>query len=62
MSELSSDDLVAIVGPIGEAAMAEIIGTGISKMSWSRPTSAPGRTGVNRDRHVIEAKPHYCLP
>jgi hypothetical protein len=31
MSELSSDDLVAIVGPIGEAAVAEIIGTGISK-------------------------------
>ena len=31
MSELSSDDLVAIVGPIGDAAVAEIIGTGISK-------------------------------
>jgi len=31
MSELSSDDVVAIVGPIGDAAVAEIIGTGISK-------------------------------
>jgi len=31
MSELSSDDIVAIVGPIGAAAVAEIIGTGISK-------------------------------
>ena len=31
MSELSSDDVVAIVGPIGDAAAAEIIGTGISK-------------------------------
>ena len=29
MSELSSDDVVAIVGPIGDAAVAEIIGTGI---------------------------------
>ena len=31
MSELSSDDVVAIVGPIGDAVVAEIIGTGISK-------------------------------
>jgi hypothetical protein len=31
MSKLSSDDVVAIVGPIGDAAVAEIIGTGISK-------------------------------
>jgi hypothetical protein len=31
MSELSSDDVVAIVGPIGDAAVAGIIGTGISK-------------------------------
>jgi hypothetical protein len=31
MSELSSDDVVAIVGAIGDAAVAEIIGTGISK-------------------------------
>jgi hypothetical protein len=31
MSELSSDDVVAIVGPIGDAAVAEIIGTEISK-------------------------------
>ena len=30
-SKLSSDDVVAIVGPIGDAAVAEIIGTGISK-------------------------------
>jgi len=30
MSELSSDDVVAIVGPIGDAAVADIIGTGIS--------------------------------
>ena len=31
MSELSRDDVVAIVGPIGDAAVAEIIATGISK-------------------------------
>jgi len=31
MSELSRDDVVAIVGPIGDAAVAEIIGTGIDK-------------------------------
>ena len=31
MSEVSNDDVVAIVGPIGDAAVAEIIGTGISK-------------------------------
>ena len=31
MSELSRDDVVEIVGPIGDAAVAEIIGTGISK-------------------------------
>jgi len=31
MSELSSDDVVAIVGPIGDAAVAEIIGTGVRK-------------------------------
>ncbi len=30
-SEVSNDDVVAIVGPIGDAAVAEIIGTGISK-------------------------------
>ena len=33
MSEVSNDDVVAIVGPIGDAAVAEIIGTGIAKMS-----------------------------
>ncbi len=31
MSDLSRDDVVEIVGPIGDAAVAEIIGTGISK-------------------------------
>lgn len=31
MSELSRDDVVSIVGPISDAAIAEIIGTGISK-------------------------------
>lgn len=31
MSELSRDDVVAIVGAVGDAAVAEIIGTGISK-------------------------------
>jgi hypothetical protein len=31
MSELSRDDVVSVVGPIGDAAVAEIIGTGISK-------------------------------
>jgi hypothetical protein len=31
MSELSRDDVVAIVGPIGDVAAAEIIATGISK-------------------------------
>ena len=31
MSELSRDDVVAIVGPIGDAAVAEIIATGIEK-------------------------------
>ena len=31
MSELSSDDVVAIVGPVGDAAVAEIIATGIGK-------------------------------
>ena len=31
MSELSRDDVVSIVGPVGDAAAAEIIATGISK-------------------------------
>jgi hypothetical protein len=31
MSELSRDDVVAVVGAVGDAAVAEIIGTGISK-------------------------------
>jgi hypothetical protein len=31
MAELSRDEVVAIVGPIGDAAIAEIIGTGITK-------------------------------
>ncbi len=31
MSELSKDDVVSVVGPIGDAAAAEIIATGISK-------------------------------
>jgi hypothetical protein len=31
MSELSRDDVVSVVGPIGDAAAAEIIATGISK-------------------------------
>jgi len=31
MSELSSHDVVAIVGPVGDAAVAEIIATGIGK-------------------------------
>jgi hypothetical protein len=31
MSELSEDDVVAIVGPIGDAAVAGIIATGINK-------------------------------
>ena len=31
MSELSRDEVVAIVGPVGDAAVAEIIATGISK-------------------------------
>jgi hypothetical protein len=31
MSELSRDDVVAIVGPVGDAAVAEIIATGITK-------------------------------
>ena len=32
MSELSRDDVAAIVGPIGDAAIAEIIATGISRV------------------------------
>src|SRR4051812_22662676 len=31
MSELSRDDVVSVVGPIGDAAIAEIIATGISR-------------------------------
>jgi hypothetical protein len=31
MSELSRDDVVLLVGPIGDSAIAEIIATGISK-------------------------------
>jgi len=31
MSELSRDDVVAVVGEIGDAAVAEIIATGIEK-------------------------------
>ena len=31
MSELARDDVVAIVGPVGDAAVAEIIATGITK-------------------------------
>jgi hypothetical protein len=31
MSELSRDEVVAIVGPISDAAIAEIIATGITK-------------------------------
>jgi hypothetical protein len=31
MSELSRDDVVAILGPLGDAVVAEIIGTGITK-------------------------------
>jgi hypothetical protein len=31
MSELSRDDVVEIVGPIGDTAVAEIVGTGIRK-------------------------------
>jgi hypothetical protein len=31
MAELSRDEVVAIVGPIGDIAIAEIIGTGITK-------------------------------
>ena len=31
MAELSRDEVVAIVGPVGDAAIAEIIATGITK-------------------------------
>lgn len=31
MSELSKDDVVSVAGPIGDAAAAEIIATGISR-------------------------------
>jgi hypothetical protein len=31
MSELSRDDVVSVLGPIGDATVAEIIATGISK-------------------------------
>jgi len=31
MSELSRDDVVSVLGPIGDAAIAEIIATGISR-------------------------------
>ena len=31
MAELSRDEVVVIVGPIGDVAIAEIIGTGITK-------------------------------
>ena len=31
MSELSRDEVVEILGPVGDAMVAEIIGTGISK-------------------------------
>jgi hypothetical protein len=31
MAELSRDEVVAIVGPIGDVAIAEIIATGITK-------------------------------
>jgi hypothetical protein len=31
MAELSRDEVVAIVGPIGDAAIAEIIATGITR-------------------------------
>ena len=35
MAELSREEVVGIVGPIGDAAIAEIIGTGISKEELS---------------------------
>ena len=31
MSELSRDEVIEILGPVGDAMVAEIIGTGISK-------------------------------
>ena len=31
MSELSRDEVVEILGPVGDAMVAEIIGTGITK-------------------------------
>jgi len=51
MSEVSNDDVVAIVGPIGDAAVAEIIGTGISKDELVAAHERAARTG----RHTILA-------
>jgi hypothetical protein len=38
MAELSRDEVVAIVGLIGDVAIAEIIGTGITKEELSAGT------------------------
>ncbi|MEA2904895.1 MAG: hypothetical protein QOI12_2282 [Alphaproteobacteria bacterium] len=52
MSELSRDDVVAIVGPIGDAATAEIIATGISKDEL-----VAARDRVARDRKAHDPGP-----
>jgi hypothetical protein len=39
MSELSRDEVVEILGPVGDAMAAEIIATGISRRAWSRARS-----------------------
>jgi hypothetical protein len=58
MSELSSDDLVAIVGPIGEAAVAEIIRIRIRKdelvAAHERAVKDRNQQGSTPDRLVIK--------
>jgi len=37
MAELSRDEVIEIVGPIGDVIVAEIIATGISKVPYKDP-------------------------
>jgi hypothetical protein len=48
MAELSREEVVAIVGPIGDVAIAEIIGTGITKEELSE---AHGRVVRDQTAH-----------
>ena len=48
MSELSRDEVIAILGPVSDVVVAEIIGTGISKEQLA----------AARDRVVAQRKSH----